>query len=136
MSSSTFTWHVSLTKVFLQSAGNRHVYESSLMRWKIDFMNLRICAGLYSTLFLIVAPPRRVSHGQYSGSPFRYAHRPMVRMDNIISNLDISNEMGHPPSNLRRKFNKAFCPAVRIKSRPTAGTMSPEYLKNKQVWLV
>ncbi|GFQ99768.1 hypothetical protein TNCT_297631 [Trichonephila clavata] len=62
--------------------------------------------------------------------------RPPVIMDNIISNLDISNEMGHPPSNLRRKFNKAFCPAVRIKSRPTAGTMSPEYLKNKQVWLV
>ncbi|GFX40416.1 hypothetical protein TNCV_4320491 [Trichonephila clavipes] len=29
MSSSTFTWQVSLTKVFLQSAGNRHVYESS-----------------------------------------------------------------------------------------------------------
>ncbi|GFU55062.1 uncharacterized protein TNCV_425691 [Trichonephila clavipes] len=26
----------------------------------VTFMNLRICAGLYSTLFLIVAPPRRV----------------------------------------------------------------------------
>ncbi|GFV73365.1 uncharacterized protein TNCV_3388821 [Trichonephila clavipes] len=26
----------------------------------VMFMNLRICAGLYSTLFLIVAPPRRV----------------------------------------------------------------------------
>ncbi|GFW85178.1 uncharacterized protein TNCV_3249181 [Trichonephila clavipes] len=26
----------------------------------VSFMNLRICAGLYSTLFLIVAPPRRV----------------------------------------------------------------------------
>ncbi|GFX74999.1 hypothetical protein TNCV_1845711 [Trichonephila clavipes] len=30
MSSSTFTWHVKLTKVFLQSVGNRHVYESSV----------------------------------------------------------------------------------------------------------
>ncbi|GFY13259.1 hypothetical protein TNCV_2335231 [Trichonephila clavipes] len=28
MSSSAFTWHVLLSKVFLQSAGNRHVYES------------------------------------------------------------------------------------------------------------
>ncbi|GFX84829.1 probable RNA-directed DNA polymerase from transposon X-element [Trichonephila clavipes] len=35
MSSSTLTWHVSLTKVFLQSAGNRHVYESSNLRWLI-----------------------------------------------------------------------------------------------------
>ncbi|GFX08450.1 uncharacterized protein TNCV_3269391 [Trichonephila clavipes] len=26
----------------------------------VTFMNLRICAGLYSTLFLIAAPPRRV----------------------------------------------------------------------------
>ncbi|GFU55216.1 uncharacterized protein TNCV_427171 [Trichonephila clavipes] len=26
----------------------------------VTFMNLRICAGLYSTLFLILAPPRRV----------------------------------------------------------------------------
>ncbi|GFW73768.1 uncharacterized protein TNCV_1542221 [Trichonephila clavipes] len=26
----------------------------------VTFLNLRICAGLYSTLFLIVAPPRRV----------------------------------------------------------------------------
>ncbi|GFT38892.1 uncharacterized protein TNCV_1585801 [Trichonephila clavipes] len=26
----------------------------------VTFMNFRICAGLYSTLFLIVAPPRRV----------------------------------------------------------------------------
>ncbi|GFT39988.1 uncharacterized protein TNCV_12311 [Trichonephila clavipes] len=26
----------------------------------VTFMNLRICAGLYRTLFLIVAPPRRV----------------------------------------------------------------------------
>ncbi|GFU17501.1 uncharacterized protein TNCV_1081411 [Trichonephila clavipes] len=26
----------------------------------VTFMNLRICAGLYSTLFLIVVPPRRV----------------------------------------------------------------------------
>ncbi|GFX68740.1 hypothetical protein TNCV_2124961 [Trichonephila clavipes] len=26
-------------------------------------MNLRICAGLYSTLFLIVAPPRRTTLG-------------------------------------------------------------------------
>ncbi|GFV97672.1 uncharacterized protein TNCV_2041791 [Trichonephila clavipes] len=26
----------------------------------VTFMNLRICAGLYNTLFLIVAPPRRV----------------------------------------------------------------------------
>ncbi|GFW66737.1 uncharacterized protein TNCV_1371691 [Trichonephila clavipes] len=38
----------SLTKVFLQSAVI------------VKFLNLRICAGLYSTLFLIVAPPRRV----------------------------------------------------------------------------
>ncbi|GFW71215.1 hypothetical protein TNCV_536331 [Trichonephila clavipes] len=29
MSSSTFTWHVSLTKVFLQPAGIRHAYEST-----------------------------------------------------------------------------------------------------------
>ncbi|GFT38078.1 uncharacterized protein TNCV_4103161 [Trichonephila clavipes] len=35
--------------------------KSSYNRWIIvTFMNLRICAGLYSTLFLIVAPPRRV----------------------------------------------------------------------------
>ncbi|GFV04179.1 hypothetical protein TNCV_918001 [Trichonephila clavipes] len=27
----------------------------------VPFMNLRICAGLYSTLFRIVAPPRRVA---------------------------------------------------------------------------
>ncbi|GFT60344.1 uncharacterized protein TNCV_4971271 [Trichonephila clavipes] len=26
----------------------------------VSFMNIRICAGLYNTLFLIVAPPRRV----------------------------------------------------------------------------
>ncbi|GFY21777.1 uncharacterized protein TNCV_1169211 [Trichonephila clavipes] len=26
----------------------------------VPFMNLRICTGLYSTLFLILAPPRRV----------------------------------------------------------------------------
>ncbi|GFX94173.1 uncharacterized protein TNCV_4292181 [Trichonephila clavipes] len=26
----------------------------------VKFMNLRICAGLYSTLFLIAAPPQRV----------------------------------------------------------------------------
>ncbi|GFV38226.1 hypothetical protein TNCV_4792121 [Trichonephila clavipes] len=47
MSSSTFTWYVRLTKVFLQSAGNRHVYLGSR-------------AGLHSTLFLIVALPRRL----------------------------------------------------------------------------
>ncbi|GFT64309.1 transposable element Tc1 transposase [Trichonephila clavipes] len=29
----------------------------------VTFMNLRICAGLYSTLFLIVAPPRRTARG-------------------------------------------------------------------------
>ncbi|GFY28959.1 uncharacterized protein TNCV_4720871 [Trichonephila clavipes] len=33
---------------------------SSNRRGIVRFMNLRICAGLYSTLFLIVAPPRRV----------------------------------------------------------------------------
>ncbi|GFT95074.1 uncharacterized protein TNCV_1473361 [Trichonephila clavipes] len=34
----------------------------SSYNWRVifTFMNLRICAGLYSTLFLIVAPPRRV----------------------------------------------------------------------------
>ncbi|GFV88033.1 uncharacterized protein TNCV_3241831 [Trichonephila clavipes] len=36
MSSSTFTWHVLLTKVFLQSAGNRHVYESSNLCWLVQ----------------------------------------------------------------------------------------------------
>ncbi|GFX02654.1 uncharacterized protein TNCV_2010981 [Trichonephila clavipes] len=36
----------------LKSSYNRRVI--------VMFMNLRICAGLYSTLFLIVAPPRRV----------------------------------------------------------------------------
>ncbi|GFW77892.1 uncharacterized protein TNCV_3911021 [Trichonephila clavipes] len=36
MSSSTFTWHVSLTKVFLQSAGNRQVYKSSNLSWLIQ----------------------------------------------------------------------------------------------------
>ncbi|GFU59887.1 uncharacterized protein TNCV_4726531 [Trichonephila clavipes] len=30
------------------------------LRVIVAFINLRICAGLYSTLFLIVAPPRRV----------------------------------------------------------------------------
>ncbi|GFV74319.1 transposable element Tcb1 transposase [Trichonephila clavipes] len=30
----------------------------------VTFMNLRICAGLYSTLFLIVAPPRRVDRSE------------------------------------------------------------------------
>ncbi|GFU62779.1 uncharacterized protein TNCV_2013041 [Trichonephila clavipes] len=35
--------------------------KSSYNGWVIiTFMNLRICAGLYSTLFLIVAPPRGV----------------------------------------------------------------------------
>ncbi|GFX70384.1 uncharacterized protein TNCV_249061 [Trichonephila clavipes] len=37
---------------FPKSSYNRRVI--------VTFMNLRICAGLYSTLFLIVAPPRRV----------------------------------------------------------------------------
>ncbi|GFS71947.1 uncharacterized protein TNCV_1702181 [Trichonephila clavipes] len=34
----------------------------SSYNWRVivTFMNLRICAGLYSTLFLIVAPPRLV----------------------------------------------------------------------------
>ncbi|GFU87210.1 uncharacterized protein TNCV_1059221 [Trichonephila clavipes] len=38
---------------FPKSSYNRRVI--------VPFMNLRICAGLYSTLFLIVAPPRRWS---------------------------------------------------------------------------
>ncbi|GFT25302.1 uncharacterized protein TNCV_181521 [Trichonephila clavipes] len=37
---------------FPKSSYNRRVI--------VTFMNLRICAGLYSPLFLIVAPPRRV----------------------------------------------------------------------------
>ncbi|GFY08099.1 monoglyceride lipase [Trichonephila clavipes] len=31
----------------------------------VTFRNLRICAGLYSTLFLIVVPPRRVSNADF-----------------------------------------------------------------------
>ncbi|GFU82043.1 uncharacterized protein TNCV_517231 [Trichonephila clavipes] len=38
--------------LLLKSSYNRRVI--------VTFMNLRICAGLYSTVFLIVAPPRRV----------------------------------------------------------------------------
>ncbi|GFT87884.1 uncharacterized protein TNCV_799861 [Trichonephila clavipes] len=38
--------------LLLKSSYNRRVI--------VTFMNLRICSGLYNTLFLIVAPPRRV----------------------------------------------------------------------------
>ncbi|GFV99540.1 uncharacterized protein TNCV_5079041 [Trichonephila clavipes] len=41
--------------------GMFHLPKSSCNRWVIvTFMYLRNCAGLYSTLFLIVASPRRV----------------------------------------------------------------------------
>ncbi|GFU40322.1 uncharacterized protein TNCV_4255071 [Trichonephila clavipes] len=41
--------------------GMFHLPKSSYNRRVIvTFMNLRICSGLYSTLLLIVAPPRRV----------------------------------------------------------------------------
>ncbi|GFV38619.1 hypothetical protein TNCV_132581 [Trichonephila clavipes] len=33
----------------------------------VTFMNLRICAGLNSTLFLIVAPPRRSVPARWCG---------------------------------------------------------------------
>ncbi|GFU75821.1 hypothetical protein TNCV_1652811 [Trichonephila clavipes] len=48
MSSSTFTWHVSLTKVFLQLAGNRHVYESKL---KLDDRGRLFPEGLEKNIY-------------------------------------------------------------------------------------
>ncbi|GFV85847.1 uncharacterized protein TNCV_1421521 [Trichonephila clavipes] len=60
MSSSTFTWHVSLTKVFLQSGVI------------VTFMNLQICSGVYSTLFRIIAPPRMSMRIDTKFGPFAY----------------------------------------------------------------
>ncbi|GFX66396.1 uncharacterized protein TNCV_343701 [Trichonephila clavipes] len=53
----------------------------------VTFMNLRICAGLYSTFFLILAPPRRILINQYPEQP------PLAVITALIL-LGIESEIG------------------------------------------